>query len=356
MEVDFLIVGGGLAGIHFAYQCQLNNKKFVVLDGNYPSSSNVAAGLYNPVILKRFTQAWHAKEQLKRFNEIYAGISSILNINIDVKLPLYRRFSSVEEQNLWFEASDQILLSPYLDTNIDFSTIYGIQSLYGFGKVNQTGYVDTKQLVNGFRDYLRSMQCFIEEKFAFSFVKIEEGYVFYKDLKAKHLVFAEGFGLVNNPYFNMLPLDGTKGETFLIECPDLELDVIVKGGVFIIPIGNHFFKVGATYNWSDKSNLPTEEGKQELLHQLNAILSLDYKVVSHSAGVRPTVKDRKPLLGTHPFYPNLHVLNGLGTRGVMLAPYLAKMLFDFIEYQKPLHHDVDIKRFRNIKWDIVPII
>lgn len=353
MEVDFLIVGGGLAGIHFAHQCQLNHKKFVVIEGHFDSSSKIAAGLYNPVILKRFTHAWHADEQLQIFNDIYSGLSTILNSEIDVKLPLYRRLSSVEEQNLWFEASDQTLLLPYLDTNLDFSNIHGIQSPFGFGKVNQTGYVDTNQLVNGYHDYLRSIHCFLEDSFAYNLVKFEGSDVFYQDLKAKHLVFAEGFGLINNPFFNKLPLDGTKGETLLIECPGLELEVIIKGGVFIIPIGNHLFKVGATYNWSDKTSLPTEEGKQDLLDQLNSILTLDYKVISHSAGVRPTVKDRKPLLGTHPLYPNLHVLNGLGTRGVMLAPYLAKMLFDFIEYQKPLHQDVDVKRIRKIKWDLI---
>ncbi|MCB0443819.1 MAG: FAD-dependent oxidoreductase, partial [Flavobacterium sp.] len=59
----------------------------------------------------------------------------------------------------------------------------------------------------------------------------------------------------------------------------------------------------------------------------------------------------RPMLGTHPNYPNLHVLNGLGTRGVMLAPDMAKMLFEHIEFQQPLEKEIDIKRFKKISWD-----
>ena len=62
-------------------------------------------------------------------------------------------------------------------------------------------------------------------------------------------------------------------------------------------------------------------------------------------GVRPTVKDRRPLIGTHPTYKNLHILNGLGTRGVMLAPAMALDLFDCIEKGKSLDKSIDIKRF-----------
>lgn len=352
MEVDYLIVGAGLAGVHFSYQCLFNQKKFHVIDGHFESSSRVAAGLYNPVILKRFTHAWHADQQLAIFDDVYNSLSAILNSEFDFKLPILRKFASIEEQNLWFEASDQSLLTSYLDTSLIFSKIHGFQSLFGFGKVNHTGYVDTKRLITYFQEYLRSICCFSENIFNYDGIEFGDNHIYYHGIKSKNIVFAEGFGMIKNPFFNRLPLEGTKGEILMIECIGLVLDVIIKGGVFIIPLGNHLFKVGSTYHWNDKTSLPTEEAKLELITQLDSILTLPYKVVSHTAGVRPTVKDRKPLLGTHPNHSNVHVLNGLGTRGVMLAPYLAKMLFDHIEFQTPLHQDTDIKRFRKIHWDL----
>ncbi|WP_445724289.1 NAD(P)/FAD-dependent oxidoreductase, partial [Flavobacterium sp.] len=114
--------------------------------------------------------------------------------------------------------------------------------------------------------------------------------------------------------------------------------------VFILPIGNDLYKVGATYDWSDKSNTPTEAGKDELISKLKEIISCDFEIVNHFAGVRPTVKDRRPLVGTHPTYKQIHVLNGLGTRGVMLGPYLANQLFQHIENKVPLEKEIDIIR------------
>jgi glycine oxidase len=115
--------------------------------------------------------------------------------------------------------------------------------------------------------------------------------------------------------------------------------------VFILPLGNSLFKVGATYNWNDKTNTPTQEGKQELIDRIKEILTCDFEIVSHYAGIRPTVKDRKPLVGTHREFSNIHILNGLGTRGVMLGPAMAKALFEHIELGIPLASEINIKRF-----------
>ncbi len=147
-------------------------------------------------------------------------------------------------------------------------------------------------------------------------------------------------------FFNHLPLDGTKGDLLLIKAPKLSFNVIINSSVFILPIGNHYFKVGATYNWQDKTSTPTEEGKQELIEKLKEIINCDFEIIEHLAGVRPTVRDRRPLLGTHSKHKNVHILNGLGTRGVMLAPYLAKALFENIEFGKVLKPEMDIKRFK----------
>jgi len=40
------------------------------------------------------------------------------------------------------------------------------------------------------------------------------------------------------------------------------------------------------------------------------------------------------------------LLNGLGTRGVMIAPLMAKKLYQFLENDQALDQDIDIKRFK----------
>lgn len=343
--IDYLIIGSGLAGISFAEIALRNDKSIFVLDNNSQNSSKIAGGLYNPVILKRFSEVWQAQEQLTLMNEFYAFLEEKLNCKVDFKSPILRKFFSVEEQNNWFGASDKVALAPFLSTQLISKKYIGIDSPYGYGEVLQTGYVDTALLLNKYREYLKQNSLFQEEAFDYDALKIESNSIQYKNIQAKHIIFAEGFGLHANPYFNHLPLDGTKGELFIIKAPELDLDVIVNTSVFILPLGNDLFKVGATYNWKDKTDLPTEEGKTELVDRIKEIISCDFEIVEHFAGVRPTVKDRRPLVGTHQNYESIHILNGFGTRGVMLGPAMAKALFENIENQVPLNKEIDIKRF-----------
>lgn len=79
---------------------------------------------------------------------------------------------------------------------------------------------------------------------------------------------------------------------------------LLKGSVFIMPLGDDTYKVGATFNWTDKTSVPTEEGRKELEEKLQKIISVPYTVIEQSAGIRPTVKDRRPLVGKHPEYQN----------------------------------------------------
>lgn len=343
--LDYLIVGSGLAGISFAEIALKNNKSILVMDNKSQVSSRVAGGLYNPVILKRFSEVWNAEEQLNLMDEFYNEIEGKLKTKFNFRLPILRKFFSIEEQNNWFAASDKKNLSPFLSTKIISKKYNGINSPYDYGEVLRTGYVDTALLLDSYKKYLQENNLLVEESFDSLYVEFFDYGIQYKNIKARNIIFAEGFGLHKNVFFNYLPLDGTKGELLIIKAPDLDLDVIVNTSVFILPMGNDLFKVGATYNWQDKTDLPTEEGKKELVDRIREILMCDFEIIQHFGGVRPTVKDRRPLIGTHHERKALHILNGLGTRGVMLGPAMAKALFDNIENDIPLSPEIDIKRF-----------
>lgn len=343
--LDYLIVGSGLAGISFAEIALKNNKSILVIDDKSQNSSQIAGGLYNPVILKRFSEVWKAQEQLVLMDQFYNQIEAKLDRKFNFKLPILRKFFSIEEQNNWFSASDKINLAPFLSTKLITTKYNSIDSPFDYGEVLHTGYVDTAGLLDSYKNYLRDKDLLIEKSFDYALIEFFDFGIQYQNIQARHIIFAEGFGLHKNPYFNYLPLDGTKGELFIIKAPNLDLDVIVNTSVFILPIGNDFYKVGATYNWEDKTDLPTEEGKQELLARIKEIITCDFEIAEHFAGVRPTVKDRRPLVGTHHERKSVHILNGLGTRGVMLGPAMAKVLYENIENEIPLDTEVNIQRF-----------
>src|SRR5690606_14629591 len=166
----------------------------------------------------------------------------------------------------------------------------------------------------------------LPEAFDYDLLQAENNQICYKNITTKKIIFAEGFSMHQNPYFNQMPLDGTKGEVLTVRIPDLKTSVILKSNIFVLPIREDLYRVGATYDWKDKSEQPTEDGKNQLLDDLKTLIDLPFEIVEHKAGIRPTVRDRRPLVGTHYKHPNIHLLNGLGTRGVLLGPYLAEQL------------------------------
>ena len=200
-------------------------------------------------------------------------------------------------------------------------------------------------MVHHYRTYLEQQGTLVNAKFDYTAVNILNESIQYKEITAKHIVFAEGFGLKENPFFNHLPLTGVKGETINIHAPNLKIDFQLKSSVFVLPLGNDQYKIGATFNWLDKTSTPTREGLQELEEKLQKVITVPYTIIEHTAGVRPTTKDRRPLVGVHHLHKNLFVLNGLGTRGVMIAPSVAKSLYNYISQNKALPLEIDIKRF-----------
>jgi glycine oxidase len=342
---DYLIVGCGLAGIAFAETALQNNKSIFIIDADLQNSSKVAAGLYNPVVLKRFAAVADAQQHLDLLQPFYQSLETKLGCKLNHKQSTLRKFFSVEEQNNWFIACDKVGVANFLSTKLITKKYNGIDSPFDYGEVKQTGYVDVALLLEKYKAWLKGNSLILNEAFDYNQLQTNPDSIQYKNLEAKHIIFAEGFGMHSNPFFKDLPLDGAKGELLIIKAAELSLDVIVNTNVFILPLGKDLFKVGATYNWTDKTDIPTQEAKQELIERLKEILHCDFEIISHFAGVRPTVKDRKPLIGTHAQHPNIHILNGLGTRGVMLGPAMAKVLFENIENGIVIPREINITRY-----------
>lgn len=341
---DYILVGFGLAGASLAHHLENRKLAFTVFEDQSQHSSKVAGGLYNPVVLKRYTLAWDAEQQLETVVPFYKSVAKKIGVPIQKDLPVHRKFHSAEEQNNWFRASGKPGLEKFLNPKLVKKHDY-ILSEYQFGVVNETGAIDLPTMLDYYSGYLKRKKQFIGESFDYNSLEIKTGFVRYKDLEAKKIIFCEGFGLKRNPFFNALPLNGTKGEFILVKAPELKLKEAVKSSIFIIPQGNNTYKVGATYDWGDKTPEPTKLAREELTAKLKKLISCDFEIIGQTAGIRPTVIDRRPLVGRHPKYHNLYVCNGFGTRGVMLAPTVSRQLIEFIEEGKSLPKEIDIRRF-----------
>ncbi len=351
-KIDYIVVGLGLAGIALVEELTRRNRSFMVFEDESQTSSLVAGGMYNPVVLKRFNPVWKGDEQLEVALPYYKRLEEKFQSAYDRRMDILRIFKSVEEQNNWFTACDKPRLRPFLEPVIEDNEYAEVKAEFRLGRVRGTGRVKVKELVNDYRDYLESQGRLTRKSFSYDDLKLigkgNKEELQYGRHMANGIVFCEGNGVANNPYFNWLPLEGTKGELITIHATDLKLEEVIKSAVFVMPLGNDLYKIGATFNWSDKTNLPTDQGREELLEKLKTVISCDFEVRDHEAGVRPTTPDRRPLLGKHPDHPRLAIFNGLGTRGVMSSPLLARQLVAHLENEIELDPEVDISRFRRL--------
>jgi glycine/D-amino acid oxidase-like deaminating enzyme len=237
-------------------------------------------------------------------------------------------------------------MSRYVNINHNLDERYrsAITAPYGGMEIKEAGFVDVRKLVGAYRNYLRQKGLYRQEEVRYEEIIPTAAFVQWKEVQAKKIIFCDGAFTTQNPYFNWLPFSLVKGEIIHITIPDNSLEHIINQGIFILPLRNGVYKVGATYEWNELTWQPTLKAQEELLPKLKALLKLPFELVAHDAGIRPATADRRPLIGLHPHYQSVGIFNGLGTKGVSLAPYFARQLFEHLEYNKELPKEVYINR------------
>jgi glycine/D-amino acid oxidase-like deaminating enzyme len=145
-----------------------------------------------------------------------------------------------------------------------------------------------------------------------------------------------------------LPLTPNQGEVLTVEVPGLTATQALNRGAYVVPDGPGRFRVGATYRWPPFAPAGSAEGEAELTARLTGLTPLPYRVLGLRRGVRPAVRDRRPLLGRHPALPWLSVFGGFGSKGVSLAPRLAALLADHLGGHGELWPEADVARYHKL--------
>ncbi|UTW67997.1 FAD-binding oxidoreductase [bacterium SCSIO 12643] len=324
-SVDFLIVGQGLAGTVLSQKLFSKGFKINVIENFVSNSaSRIAAGVFNPVTYRKLKMAEFADFLIPEVFEYYVKVEKELGQKFFYPTSFLKLITDFEELNNWQIQSEISTNKPFMSQEI-VTENFGNKILnpFGAGQVLQSGLVKVGQFLDAWKAELRNNGLIHEEKFCHDDLKQVEGGYQYGEIFAQNIIFCEGVGVVRNPWFNWLPMQQFKGEVIEIYAPELEIDRLLNRGVFVLPLGEGKFKIGATHDWKHVDENITEEGKKELTDKLDKILNVDYQIISHHAGLRPATRDRRPFIGAHPEMKNMFVLNGLGSKGVIMIPWLA---------------------------------
>ena len=346
---DFLIVGRGLAASVIMYRFAEAGISFKTIGKEDLSrSSQVAGGLWNPVVFKRMTSSWMAHTLVPELLEFYTRCEQMTGKKILYQRNIAKPFTEDQEKMLWKKRAVNELagfLDPRLDL-VEHEELAHCKARLGYGTVLKSGFVDMKSFLKATTRFFEKN--IVDEAFDHALLEIKENVVTYNTHRARNILFCEGYLVKNNPYFNWIPLKPAKGETLKIKAPALALhNTIFNRNGFILRLPDGNFKVGATYEWNDQNDVPTQKALDELRHKLSQMIACDYEIVEHEAGVRPSSIDRRPIIGRHPEYGNNYIFNGLGTKGVMLAPYLRKKFVFFYLQKQILEREVNVERFRS---------
>jgi glycine/D-amino acid oxidase-like deaminating enzyme len=348
-QYEYIIAGQGIAGTVLALTLIKKSKSVLVIDDpTLSQTSRIAAGLYNPIVFKRLVKSWMADELIPFMDTFYTDCEKLLHETFYYKKEIVKLFSDQTEKEFWLKNTQEEAgnyLSAIIDT--DFFTDI-ISNPFGAAKVIHAGNLDTALFLKTVRGYLKDKDMLLEETLDYNLLKQDEKQITYKNYRASKIIFCEGYKAIENPFFNWLPFKLTKGELITIKIKSnffIPTEMVINKGVFILPLGNNTYKVGATYEWADLTEQPTENGKKQLIDKLKKIINVPFEVILHQAGIRPTVNDRRPLIGMHPQIITFGIFNGMGTNGIMISPYFANQFVTFLEEGLPLHKEVNITRF-----------
>lgn len=313
------------------------------------SSSLIAGGIYNPVALKRKLKSWMADDFLPVLVEAHQELDQkLMASTLNHKFPILKPVSSINEITEWNQVIEEGRLAPYVNS-IQNERPEGpfTEEVKASVTINNSGFVRIEKLLLEYREYLKSKGLLIQESFDHSEVDLTKGDVIYRDINANRIIFSEGRFISENPFFKWVPFKPTKGQILTVKTDGtLTPDRIYNQQFLLFPTEEiDVFKLGATYEWDELDEIPTQQSTDALLAKAEKTLTTKFEVLEAKAAIRPTVIDRRPAIGAHPEIENLFLFNGMGTKGVMIAPYFAKQLVGFIYKGEELNPEADLKRF-----------
>ncbi len=333
-HLDYIIVGQGIAGSTLAYKLLMQDKRIIIIDSDKKiTSSKIAAGLINPITGRRIVKTWLWDQIYPSAKKYYEEVSSYFETPLWKNILIEKSIETIDEQN-------QLDLRMGME---DYKKLISLGDKKYF--ITEAARVDIENYLHIIKEFCQLKSSYLKETFNYNEVILNaDDSIDYKEYTADKIIFCEGIKSMENPYFNYLPFNPDKGERLILKSESYTIEQIQKKKMAIIPMNDGAIWVGATNSFDYIDENPTQIAKQNILADINSLIT-NYIILAHDSAIRPTVKDRRPIIGSHPKYRNMFIFNGFGTKGASLIPFFADLLINHIDFSAGLISEIDIERF-----------
>lgn len=334
---DTLIVGGGLAGACAALWLS-EHGAVTVLEAERPAAgaSGAAAGLVNPLMARTANPAWRFEEALRALHEtldradartLFRATGVLRPARDTAQAEAFRtRAETLPEHAAWRSAD--VLRAQYPD----------LAAPHGGLWIPSGGAVDLAAMVEALLRAAKECGATVRTGVRATGWEEREDRVLVttsasERIEARRVVLALGDGFRHFDELAALPLHRIKGQTVRLAWPDGLGDVPTLSGFgYVVPDGDTLV-VGSSYEHEFEDVGPSAAQSATLVAKAARMVPAlaGATVVEARAGVRVTVPrthspQRLPLLGPLPRRRRVWALTGLGSKGLLTAPLLARDL------------------------------
>ena len=319
------IVGQGLAGTLLAWELERAGRNFLIYDaGLEGATSRMAAGIVNPITGRRVVKTWRADELLPLAADAYRALGETLGVPVWRDLRIRRRCRDETERRFFAERQARGELAPFVEAADE----------KGFW-ITGAARVDLETLLTAARTRWRAAG------------RLQEEAGDPDELSRRHelVVLCTGAAERRDPRLTHVPWTVAKGESLTVEVSGLGPEIVMSRGHWLLPLTEEKAKVGATYVVGDDDLRPTSAARAELERAATELAGRTCLIRSQDAGVRLTLPDKRPVVGRCPRALGVGVMTGLGSKGVLFAPWLARQWAGHLARGAPFDAAVDIARF-----------
>jgi glycine oxidase len=327
MRPDILIVGQGLAGTLLAWELERVGIQFTIADGGHATAASaVAAGIINPITGRRLVQSWRYEALFPIARESYRTIEATLGVTIWREMRLRRTFADERERTLGADTQRREDLAEYIESaDADGWWVRGAAR------------VDLANLLRATRarweadGKLRGQRIEIEREI--------ERYALVIDCRGREAALTTAYDPV--------PWEFSKGEILELSVDVLEEDVVLNRRMWVMPTGPWTALAGATHQPGLTDVLPSAAARIKIEEAAREILGEDrpFSITGHRVGIRVNLPDKRPVAGRLPRNSRIGVLNGLGAKGALWAPMIARQWAEHLKSGQRFDPEIDVRRF-----------